>query len=61
MTKSKKQGRKTSLAQEYILLLLLSVLLPFGIIKNEYRNYQSSLLLVLAYEMERMIECHEEL
>lgn len=59
MAKSKKQGRKSSLAQEYI--LLLSVLLPFGIIKNDYRNYQSSLLLVLAYETETVIECHEEL
>lgn len=41
--------------------LLLSVLLPFGIIKNDYRNYQSSLILVLAYEAETVIECHEEL
>lgn len=60
MAKSKKQGRKSSLAQEYV-LLLLSVLLPFEIIKNDYRNYQSSLLLVLAYETETVIECHEEL
>lgn len=60
MAKSKKQGRKSSLAQEYV-LLLLSVLLPFGIIKNDYRNYQSSLLLVLAYKTETVIECHEEL